>query len=52
MTRSLEQQFYVEDLDNVVIDMENLLEIYEVIFSKLDTLKYLFEDIVESRFFE
>lgn len=50
ITRSSEQHFYVEDLENVVIDMENITEVYKEIFHYLDTLKYFFEEKVNSLF--
>lgn len=40
-------QFYVEELDNVVIDLENLKEIYTEIFKNLDQLAYHFMDLLE-----
>lgn len=42
-------QFYVEELDNVTIDLENLKEMYTVIFNNLNQLSYHFTQLLENQ---
>ncbi|WP_341320337.1 hypothetical protein NSQ62_11790 [Solibacillus sp. FSL H8-0523] len=42
-------QFYINELDNVIVDLPNFLEVFKVIFDKLDNMASYFQDCIEMK---
>lgn len=49
LNNDLEPQFYINTFDNVVVDMENFLRVFEGIFSSLDSLSAHYLDLLERK---
>lgn len=50
LTRDLEPQFYINELDNVVIDIENFVELFQEIFNDLNNLSLYYLERLETRY--
>lgn len=48
LNTDLEPQFYINELDNVVVDLENFLEVFQEIFKKLSNLSSHYQHKLET----
>lgn len=49
LNNDLEPQFYINALDNVVVDLENFLTVFEEIFNNLDSLSVYYTNVLENK---
>ncbi|WIL44914.1 hypothetical protein QP042_00735 (plasmid) [Bacillus bombysepticus] len=49
LNNDLEPQFYINTLDNVVVDLENFLTVFEEIFNNLDSLSVYYTNVLENK---
>ncbi|HDR4590240.1 TPA: hypothetical protein QCR33_001020 [Bacillus cereus] len=49
LNNDLEPQFYINTLDNVVVDLENFLIVFEAIFKNLDSLSMHYTNLLEDK---
>ncbi|UED81970.1 HEPN domain-containing protein [Lysinibacillus sp. CD3-6] len=49
LTRDKEPQFYINEFDNVVVDLSNFILVFNEIFKNLDNLSIHYQDLIEMR---
>lgn len=49
LTTKKQPQFYINKLDNVVVDLENFWNVFTTIFDKLDNMATYYQDLIEKK---
>lgn len=49
LTTEQEPQFYINEFDNVVVDLPNFIEVFEEIFERLERLSSHYQSLIEMR---
>ena len=49
LTREKEPQFYINEFDNVVVDLTNFIVVFNEIFKNLDNLSMHYQHLIEMR---
>lgn len=49
LTTKKQPQFYINKLDNVVVDLENFWNVFTTIFDKLDNMSTYYQDLIEKK---
>jgi len=49
LTKDKEPQFYINELNNVIVDLPNFLEVFKVIFDNLDNMASYYQHCIEMK---